>query len=374
MPNIYKIVVTIPKVSILAIFFGLGCLSITFTQLLTNLFIFDIDNYRLLHDFNKRNFVVLVAFVTYLFSSSTTLSLSFANEELERRSIFSSGENKGKLILPSKALVIANHQIYSDWFYLWFLAYLSQKADSIYIVMKKSLRKIPIIGYGMENYNFVFLSRNWANDKKYMSGQFAKMSEIGEKVGKLWMLIFPEGTNINHVHLAKSQAWSEKMGLPKLETVLLPRVKGLYVAAKELRGVTDTILDFTIGYSPNNGKEEMAQDVWTLGKIYGEGESPSKINVLINEYHLKEEIKNLNWEADSSEDDIEMEKLDKWICKVFELKEKEMQHFYQHGNFGRKTVEIPLKLRNQFEILNVFIVPLVLTALCLLFANIFRCF
>lgn len=53
------------------------------------------------------------------------------------------------------SVLISNHQIYTDWLYLWFLTYTSKFGNSVFIILK-DLSKIPVLGYGMKNYNFYF--------------------------------------------------------------------------------------------------------------------------------------------------------------------------------------------------------------------------
>jgi lysocardiolipin and lysophospholipid acyltransferase len=51
--------------------------------------------------------------------------------------------------LPDRMVVMANHQAYLDWMYLWILACYSGSARGIIILLKASLKNIPIVGWGM---------------------------------------------------------------------------------------------------------------------------------------------------------------------------------------------------------------------------------
>ncbi|KAG4304339.1 hypothetical protein PORY_002314 [Pneumocystis oryctolagi] len=48
--------------------------------------------------------------------------------------------------ISNRFVLIGNHQINTDWLYIWWIAYSKKIHDEIYIVLKDSLRKIPIIG------------------------------------------------------------------------------------------------------------------------------------------------------------------------------------------------------------------------------------
>lgn len=361
--DIVKLPFTLVRLSLLGLFFFTGCLSIVFNQFLFILFYKyfarnDKNGLQSMLNYTKSNFVILLAFCTSMFSSPTNIILSFKNDSLRKRSIIVGKNGDVKLNLDPRAIVIANHQIYSDWFFLWFLAYLNRCEDHFFIVMKKSLEKLPILGYGMTNYNFVFLSRNWEKDRKYMAKQFSTIKSLSNK---FWMLIFPEGTNMSNANRDKSHKFAEKSNLSKNDSVLLPRVKGLYVACKELAPETTKILDFTIGYS-QHGKDEMAQDIFTLFKIYILGESPKNVNILVDEYDLSNEIPELklNGENESisiEKEEKEMELMNLWINSKWQIKENDMNYYYENGKFEAENNEsytIPLILNSSWEIIYVY--------------------
>lgn len=50
---------------------------------------------------------------------------------------------------------MANHQIYTDWLYLWSLLYLASIPESIIIILKDSLRRVPLVGPAMQLFRFV---------------------------------------------------------------------------------------------------------------------------------------------------------------------------------------------------------------------------
>lgn len=360
------------RLVLLGFFFFTGCLSIVFSQFLFLTFYITNDKNAIqkMLDYSKKNFVILLTFCSSMFSSPTKIILSFRTKELSKRYIHvnktgkEGGNNRLKLTFDPSAVIISNHQIYSDWFFIWFLAYLNNCSDHFFIVMKKSLKKIPILGYGMTNYNFVFLSRNWELDKNYMIKQFNTIKTISDK---FWMLIFPEGTNMSHSNRIKSHKFAAKNDLPKQDCVLLPRIKGLYVACKELAPNTTKIIDFTIGYS-EHGKDEMAQDIFTLWKIYILGESPQHVSILVDEFDLKKELPSIDWSGSedfvpTEEEERELNTMNIWINEKWEKKEKDMDYYYKTGQFNEgeeEQFEIDLKLNSSWEIVYVYLPSFVL--------------
>jgi 1-acyl-sn-glycerol-3-phosphate acyltransferase len=64
----------------------------------------------------------------------------------------------------------------------------------------------------------------------------------------MWLLLFPEGTNLSGNGRRKSAAWAKKTGLRDPEHVMLPRSTGIFFCLKELRGTVDYVYDCTVAY------------------------------------------------------------------------------------------------------------------------------
>ncbi|GAN10062.1 hypothetical protein MAM1_0317c09597 [Mucor ambiguus] len=50
------------------------------------------------------------------------------------------------LIFPKRIIVTSNHQIYADWVYIWCLAYLAKAHGALKIILKSSLKNLPVYG------------------------------------------------------------------------------------------------------------------------------------------------------------------------------------------------------------------------------------
>ena len=61
-----------------------------------------------------------------------------------------------KCNFPHRLVLMANHQLYTDWMYLWWIAYTNKMHGRIYIILKESLKNLPIFGWGAQFYNFIF--------------------------------------------------------------------------------------------------------------------------------------------------------------------------------------------------------------------------
>ena len=57
----------------------------------------------------------------------------------------------------SHLIAMANHQIYPDWLYLWALAWSHQRHGDVKILLMSVLKHIPLLGFGMLLFEFIFL-------------------------------------------------------------------------------------------------------------------------------------------------------------------------------------------------------------------------
>lgn len=113
----------------------------------------------------------------------------------------------------------------------------------IFIVLKESIKYIPLLGPGMMFFSFIFLSRHWETDKPRLQHRLKKLktqhkgplSGAKDALDPMWLLLFPEGTTISNNGRASSQKWAAKTGVPDLKNTLLPRSRGMQFCLEELR-------------------------------------------------------------------------------------------------------------------------------------------
>jgi lysocardiolipin and lysophospholipid acyltransferase len=124
----------------------------------------------------------------------------------------------------------------------------------IYIILKESLKYIPVLGPGMMLYGFIFMSRKMAVDQPRMAHRLGKLKAFsttpaGTKyLSPMWLLLFPEGTNASDNGKVKSTKWAEKIGVKDTDHLLLPRSTGMYFCLTELGGTVDYVYDCTVAY------------------------------------------------------------------------------------------------------------------------------
>jgi hypothetical protein len=181
-----------------------------------------------------------------------------------------------------RMVMMANHQLYTDWLYLWWIAYTNKMHGFIYIILKESLRNIPIIGWSAQFYNFIFLARNWEEDQRTFKKHLGRLNKPKDP---MWLIIFPEGTNLSATTREKSQKWAQKNGLQDMKHQLLPRSTGLRFCLNELKDTTNWLYDCTIAYE-GVPAGQFGQDIFTLRSTFFEGRPPKSVNMHWRRFHL----------------------------------------------------------------------------------------
>jgi len=142
-------------------------------------------------------------------------------------------------------------KMYNDWVYLWHAAYLSRNSGALTIVLKDSIKYIPIVGTGLRMAGFVFMSRKMKTDQPRLTRRLAQLTRRDSDTGKrrpMWLLMFPEGTNLSRNGRAASKKWADREGIDDLKYQLIPRSTGTYFCLKGLDGTVEWVYDCTIAY------------------------------------------------------------------------------------------------------------------------------
>jgi len=221
--------------------------------------------------------------------------------------------------LQENAILIANHQIDSDWWYLWCFANKFQRHGDIRIGLKEELKYVPIYGWGMYFFDFLFLSRNWEKDQQTMRMKFEDWSR---KKAPLWFLIFPEGTTISNFGMEKGKIFAEKQKRPIFQHLLLPRTTGLLHSIKELKSHITAVYDVTIAYQSYSGEIPTYEMGYTRNKDKDipsfrsvlEGKFPEKVFMHVVRYDLSQ------IPTDDKEFTV-------WLDRIWKEKDERLEYF-----------------------------------------------
>ena len=265
---------------------------------------------------------------------------------------------------PQRMVLIANHQIYTDWLYLWWIGYTAGMHGRIYVVLKESLKRIPVIGWGMQFAQFIFLKRKWEQDKPRMA---AHLQKFNKRKDPMWLMMFPEGTNLADSTREASKKWADKNGIKDMQHTLLPRSTGLQFILQELRESVDYVYDCTIAYEGVQ-RGEFAQDIFTVGASYFGGRPPKSVNMYWRRFRV----------SDIPLDDSK--KFELWLRQRWIEKDKFIEDYLRTGRLPADTgtsknskdenitgaghIEAEIKPKYWYEFLQVF-APIGLFALVL---------
>ncbi|CCE65662.1 hypothetical protein TPHA_0M00870 [Tetrapisispora phaffii CBS 4417] len=233
--------------------------------------------------------------------------------------------------LNQRSIFIANHQLYTDWIYLWKIAYTSNFGGDVYIFAKKALKKIPIFGYAMTNYNFIFLDRNWVKDKNIIIRKlisilnYSTISNKNENDASsrnlpYCFIIFPEGTTLCKKAEIRSMEYAKKLGRRNFKHIVTPHTKGLRLLLTSLDKNIEKIYDLTVGYSGLK-YGTYGEDEYSLKQMIYHGKSPKLVDI-----HIKSiEVKDIPYQDEKQ--------FQAWLFDLWEEKDKLLKGYYQLGHF-----------------------------------------
>ncbi|CCU82190.1 unnamed protein product [Blumeria hordei] len=287
-------VVQIIRLLLIISYFCISCIVIVLTQLLgTPLYFINRKLYYSYMSMTKQSFGIFVTTLTKWWAPTV---MRISGDHSVAGQLHKTVDGEIECLFPERLVLIANHQLYSDWLYLWWAAYTNRPKmhGHIFIILKESLKRLPVIGWGMRFYGFIFMSRKFAVDAPRISYRLQKLKEIrsespcGKKyLDPMWLLLFPEGTNASDVGRVRSAEWAKKKGIKDLEHTLLPRSTGTFFCLNELKGTVDYLYDCTLAYEGVK-RGEFGQDTYTLRSMFLRGQPPPSVNMYWRRFELSQ--------------------------------------------------------------------------------------
>jgi len=203
-------------------------------------------------------------------------------------------------------IVVANHQQMPDITLLMQFARSKGRLGDLKWFVKKVVKYVPGVGWGMVFLDCLFVERRWTDDQDRIARTFHQI--VTERI-PLWLITFVEGTRITPTKVESAQAYARKRGLPTTDHVLVPRTKGFVASVQGLRSHIDAVYDVTIGY------EKGVPSLWQ----YIKGQVP-QAHLHVRRYPVDEL-------PDAPE------QLADWLFERFQEKDGLLAHYYEHGAF-----------------------------------------
>ncbi|GMY28477.1 probable 1-acyl-sn-glycerol-3-phosphate acyltransferase 4 isoform X4 [Fagus crenata] len=212
-----------------------------------------------------------------------------------------------------RVLLIANHTTEVDWMYLWNLALRKGCLGYIKYILKGTLMRLPLFGWGFHILEFIPVERNWEIDEPILHNT---LSTFTNPQDPLWLAVFPEGTDFTEEKCKKSKKFAAEAGLPVLKNVLLPKTRGFCACLKALQGTLNAVYDVTIAYK--------RQCPSFLDNVFGV--DPSEVHIHIRRFPV-EEIPESDSEAAA------------WLMDTFQFKDQLLSDFKAQGHFPNQGTE-----------------------------------
>lgn len=338
------------------------CVAINITQFIgAPLYIISRDVYYAYMALTKESFGLLITTMTKIWGPTT---IRISGDHSVAGQIRRTRDGRVQFAFPERIVMIANHQIYTDWLYLWWVGYanMPQMHGYIYIILKESLKYIPVIGTGMMFYGFIFMSRKMAVDQPRMAYRLNKLRTAhtapdgSSFLNPMWLLLFPEGTNLSGNGRDKSARWADKAGVKDCKHMLLPRSTGMYFVLKELQGSVEYVYDCTIAYEgiPHG---RYGEEFFGLSSTYFQGQAPKSVNFYWRRFRVDEMPLD------------EPEKFETWLRERWYEKDALLETYTTTGRFprlptepGKADTEVPdfieteVRTKYWWEFLRIFVV------------------
>ncbi|OAL51374.1 acyltransferase-domain-containing protein [Pyrenochaeta sp. DS3sAY3a] len=321
------------RMLLFAVYFNGSIIAISITQWIgAPLYFYSKDLFYAWMAMTKQHFGIVATTMTYWWAP---VRMRISGDESVRGQLRKTKDGRLECDFPERIVLISNHQIYTDWIYLWWIAYTSSMHGHLYIILKESIKYIPILGTGMMFYGFIFLSRKWATDKKRFQYRLKKLSTShsgplsGSKgLDPMWLLIFPEGTNLSNNGRIASKKWADKNQIEDLRHALLPRSTGLSYCLQELKGSVDYMYDCTLAYE-GVPVGEYGQDIFSLRSTYFEGRPPKWVNMHWRRFRI----------SDIPTQDEKV--FGDWVLARWREKDDLLQYFVENQRFPADDGETP---------------------------------
>ncbi|KAL8280197.1 hypothetical protein RQP46_007311 [Phenoliferia psychrophenolica] len=167
----------------------------------------------------------------------------------------------------------------SDWVYLWILLSLSHLDSGLIIVLKATLRWVPLVGATMQFFRFAFVGKTMPITRTPLASEAKHAVQEGSPFA---VMLFPEGTLFAVDTQLTSDAFALRTGVPPMRNVLLPKSTGLLYTLRTLLALTDDVklYDLTIGY-PGVPAAGYAEEYYTLFSVFGRRHPPPAVHLHI---------------------------------------------------------------------------------------------
>ncbi len=204
------------------------------------------------------------------------------------------------------ALIVVNHQQMPDIPAIMKFCKTKDRLGDMKYFVKKQLKWVPGMGWGMQFLDCLFIDRDWTADRNTIRATFARLVDGNVPVH---LVSFVEGTRLTLPKLAVARDYARSNGLRLPIHTLIPRTKGFAASVEGLRSHIDAVYDFTIGY------ETAVPSLWQF------------LKGLVRRIHVHVRRFPIDDLPDSADG------LRQWLLDRWEEKDELLENFYTTGAF-----------------------------------------
>jgi 1-acyl-sn-glycerol-3-phosphate acyltransferase len=210
--------------------------------------------------------------------------------------------------MRENAMLISNHQQMPDITAIMKFSKTKERLGDLKFFVKKQLKWVPGMGWGMQFLDCLFIDRDWASDSEQIHRTFDRL--VNGRV-PVHLVSFVEGTRFTPPKLEAAQAYSRENGLTAPRHTLVPRSKGFSASVEGLRSHIAAVYDLTIAY------EVGVPSLWQYlkGLVH-------RIHVHVRRFPIEE--------LPQSADDLRQ-----WLLTRWEEKNELLDHYYETGSFPK---------------------------------------
>ena len=212
--------------------------------------------------------------------------------------------------MRENAILVANHQDMPDITAVMKFCKTKDRLGDMKYFVKKQLKWVPGMGWGMQFLDCLFVDRDWASDREHIERTFARLVD-GEV--PVHLVSFVEGTRLTFTKLANAQEYARSRGLHVPRHVLVARTKGFAATVQGLRSHITAVYDLTIGYE--NGVPTLWQYIKGLVR---------RIHVHVRRFPVAD--------LPRTAEDLRL-----WLQDRWQEKDELLERFYATGAFAADT-------------------------------------
>jgi len=208
--------------------------------------------------------------------------------------------------MRENALLVVNHQQMPDITAMMKFCRTKDRLGDMKYFVKKQLKWVPGMGWGMQFLDCLFIDRDWASDREHIERTFARL--VNDRV-PVHLVSFVEGTRLTFAKLTAAQDYARAHGLHIPRHVLVARTKGFAASVEGLRSHIAAVYDLTIAY------EDAVPTLWQYIKGLVD-----RIHVHVRRYPIAD--------LPASADDLRL-----WLQDRWEEKDELLEGYYATGRF-----------------------------------------